>query len=257
MTKTIRLFFTSAMLMAALASLQILSACGSKSDGPGQPQVAPTGPAVVNAGPGSGIQQCQIGNIYSAQYGCMDRYSCQPGFGWVVGQNFCAPGQVVTALEKYGTGFGAQFMISLQISNGVQFDKLLQALGLCDQYWFNYGNAKCSIYSQAGGFIYIQALAATSSTVSVTVGAGTSNPTQAVYTYGNLWTSNSYLVKSLSAQVYPTNNSQGIQIVTSGGYNGDFGFRLIANTDTLSSNSMNVIARYGNADFATGQGVRY
>lgn len=250
-----RTWFTAVLLAAAIASMQVLSACGNNSGG-NSPAPAPVVPPV-----GSPISACQVGQIYNPTYGCLAQYTCSQGYGWAPSINQCVQGQVVTMNDITGGNVGAmtQFSGTLSVNNQSTFFQFLKYMGVCDFAWAgplptqtggaNFGTAACSNYSSAA---YIDILASVTPTITTA--------TIKITASGSGWWSfgtTAYIYTTQSGQITPYNNSTGMQIVGSA-YNGQqTGLRLIVNSGNFNSPNFGLTARYGNVDFATANVQRY
>ena len=224
-------------------------ACGSKGGGDSvaavpAPIVAPPPPNYYNP------NRCQIGQVDAQGYGCLNRYSCQYGYGWVVGQGICVPGTPITEQSVYGTAYVGRFYGMLSIVNRAQFEKLLQYAGLCNPYWtgWNWGTWNCSTWSNQG-FIELRTFGTgTGSNVNMFVGTGSP--------YTMNWQSTSSIGFSQTAAVVDYNNSAGMQIIGIGPNGQDVGLRVIVTTGRLTDNSFTGDVMYQNVKFATISFVR-
>lgn len=195
-------------LFATLFMSMSVIAC-SKSGGGDVATPPPGGPT----GTGVVATQCQIGQIYNAQYGCLYQQGCtQPNHGWVPGQGMCVPGTLITVDQVHGAGYGTNFKGSLGVSNRDAFSRMLQYAGLCNPYWvgWNWGDANCNTWSTSG-FMHLNIISGQNSG-NFTIGAGTSNPDAYNPFYGALTGFARALILNQRAKLYDYNNSQGMYV---------------------------------------------
>jgi hypothetical protein len=102
----------------------------------------------------------------------------------------------------------------ISFSNKSQFDLMFRWAGQCDVMTWNYGNAKCSYWSDMGGYLQIFKTSGTNPSVTIAVFSGTNG-----YTNVGYWKQVSTL-----ASIYDYNNSQGMQLVSS---NSNSGIRVV------------------------------
>lgn len=221
------------------------AACGSSGGG----GVADTGgsPGVITTPPPVSpydISQCQPGQIFHPNYGCLNRNSCQAGYGWIPGEYRCVQGTVVTSTTT-GRFFG-----SLSVTNQDIFAKALQYLGTspfqCNYWTYNTTNYQCKTYANAG-FLFINP---NSSDVVLSIGAGVSNPNSYDST-SIYWGGSRYLGTESFASVQLYNNSQGIRMVGKGLNGQPNGLTAVVDNGNLTSASMQVNLLYQGVQFAT------
>lgn len=239
-----RKFF--AITLSALTAL-ISAACGSSGGGtvatPPTYYVAPPNYYNPNA--------CQLGQVDAPGYGCLNRYSCSYGHGWVPGEGRCVPGTVIDEQSIYGTTYQGRYFGNMSITNQSQFEKLLKYANLCDPYWvgWNWGSLSCSSWSNRG-FIELHSFGSTSTHVNLFVGAGhASIGYQPFYLAPAM--NGQYIGFSQTGAVVDYNSSQGMQIVGVGPTGQDIGLRLIVTTGRLTDNSFQADVLYQNVKFAT------
>lgn len=178
--------------------------CGGKKGG--SPAVAVT-PAAV-----SGVSSCLAGQVYHSSYGCLDRAHCQESYGWVPTLQRCEAGTPVTWDNAYGGTATLRWGASLQGIHRDTFEQVMREYGgFCDQYTWNWGNARCSAYSSKG-YIILQATNANSTELQITIGAGASEP----YYQSDYWSAfvgtNASFPMQFRGQVYTVNNGAGLEI---------------------------------------------
>lgn len=245
------------IIALSIAATMGFAACGSNGGGgdvanPGGVVPPPTATPPMSQ---YDIRNCQVGQIFHPSYGCLNRNSCQAGYGWVPGQFICVPGTVVT-----GTGNSiGRFFGSMGAINRDTFEKALQYLGTspirCNYWTYNYGDAKCSSWSSAG-FVFITQ-AGSGSEVVVSIGAGSPNPNS--YNASSIYSGGSrYIGTEFFGSVQLYNNNQGIRIVGTSGMTGaPNGVTAIVNNGNLTSNSMQVQLLYQGVEFARANVERY
>lgn len=236
--KWLTAMFLSVATLAVTSTLLI--GCADSNNGG-----APAGGPIV--GPITPVSQCQVGQVFNSQYGCLNQQSCQTGNGWVPQQGMCVPGTVSTP-----TTAGTKFYTSLQITNKNQFQLALQTSRQCDPYLigWNIGNASCEHYASAG-YLDFQILSANSNQAYIIIGAGSSSPNlpnQDQTTGGRV------LRMEGNVTLNPYNNNLGFIA----GTNQAGGIRLIViNGLPSSANSFAVTVEYNGIEFARGTLSRY
>jgi hypothetical protein len=253
------------ILIFAIVSTFAFAACGKK----GGPTAAT--PGYGPSGTNVDIRSCQVGQVYSPTHGCLNRNSCQEGYGWIPGESYCIAGTVVTEEIKFGTSYGARFFGGMHIHNTHQFDLLLKYAGLCDPYWvgWNFGYYKCSYWSSKGGFVDVSFFnggfsggTTSLNSANLFIGAGTSNPymfnpnNYSFSLYG-LTSSTPYIGFSNQAKVVDYNNSSGMQVIAIGMSGHDIGLRAVVETGRPSSSSLVMKLFYQSVHFATVNAERY
>lgn len=183
----------------------------------GGDNVATTPPPGGPTGTGVVANQCQVGQIYNSQYGCLYQQGCtQPNFGWVPGEARCVPGTLITIDQVHGTNYGINFKGSLGVSNRDAFGRMLQYAGLCNPYWigWNWGDANCNSWSSSA-FMHLNIISGQNAG-NFTIGAGSSNPDLYNPFLGALvssgWTGGRALILNQRAKLYDFNNSQGMYV---------------------------------------------
>lgn len=217
----------------------LAAACSSSSDGgavvtpPGVGQIVPP-------------NSCQVGQVDAPGYGCLDRHTCDYGYGWVPHEYRCVPGTPVTGYDGFDPGYSGRYYGKLTITNRSAFADMLRYAGLCDPYTYNWGTWSCDYWAKQGGFIDLAAYGgAAGAPVQLYVGAG--NSFYPGYSIGF----------PQSAMIVDYNEFQGMQIVgvTSGGQ--DVGLRIIVESGRIGDSSFKATVRFGHTTFATTVFVRY
>ncbi|MES2962345.1 MAG: hypothetical protein V4760_00550, partial [Bdellovibrionota bacterium] len=183
----------------SIIALALVAACAPNNNNPNSLQ-----PGQVGVGPmgaGVDIKTCQVGQIYSQQYGCLNRANCQANQGWtgsiqqqyqqqqagqpVTNTGTCVAGQLVTEEIKFGYAAGLRFFGSVTIVNKSQFNVLLQHAGICNPYYYGFtvslngfSSVTCNTYTDRGAFVILKAFGGASGadTINLQVGAGTQVP---------------------------------------------------------------------------------
>jgi hypothetical protein len=247
--KISRVSYFIALAVAALASLQFLTACGNAKMGDAGPNPNPQpGPTPVT----TDIRQCTVGQIFNPQYGCLNQAGCPSGQGLVTTTNpaQCVSGTLVTQQTAYGTSMPTRFFGSMSGINTSNFNRLLQIAGLCDFYQpipifgfnigGNFGTYSCSNYSFAG-FVYLFVAGSTITPgqeipSSVTVGAGRSAPSNWTE-YQSIFTAGTFLQFERPGKTVLYNDHGGLQVIASNNW-GQGDFRIYIDTGSLNSSSM-------------------
>lgn len=223
----------------------IVAACGSSGGGGGTVANTPGPGIVVPPNPNN----CQVGQVDAPGYGCLNRNSCEYGYGWVPNEMRCVPGTVITSYDGFDPGYSGRYFGTLAITNRSAFESLLKYANLCDPYWtgWNWGTWSCDYWASRGGFIDLYAYGSNAGApINLFIGAGT-------YYY-----SGQYIGFTQTATVVDYNASQGMQIIGITNSTGqDVGLRLIVESGRLTDHSFKAIVRYGSTDFATINFVRY
>lgn len=244
------------MTLSLIAALSF-AACGQSG---GNPVANVPAPGVGATGPYTNPINCQIGQVYTTSNGCLNRNSCQYGYGWLPGTGQCVAGTPITEQSVYGTAYTTRFFGTMSISNPQQFSLLLKYANLCDPYWvgWNFGSWNCDTWVNRGGFIELRTFAGTTnSTTSVNmfIGAGSSYSANWMYSY-QISNSSQYIGFSQQASVVDYNNSTGMQIVgTSAGQ--DVGLRLIVPTGHLTDQTLQAQLQFQGSVIATVTLSRY
>jgi hypothetical protein len=247
------------ILILAITSGLSFAACGkSGSDTIAQPPPMGVGPVGVNANPGN----CQIGQVHTPQYGCLNRNSCNYGFGWLAGEARCVQGTPITEQTVYGGAYQSRFYGAMSVFNQQQFQLLMKYANLCDPYsvGWNWGSYSCSSWTQRGGFIELRTFGSgTQTNANMFVGAGQAwagQMTQWSYTY-QMSANSPFIGFSQQARVTDFNNSAGMQIIGISFNGQDVGLRLIVNQGRLTDGSIMADVVYQNVKFATVNLQRY
>jgi hypothetical protein len=163
----------------------------------------------------------------------LNQQSCPSGQGYSTTAG-CVAGTVVTESLIYGSSSAKQFVGTFTVSNSTQYKLMLKYAGKCDPYWvspfgsgFNFGSYSCDSWLN-GSALIIDAYSSTSR-VNVRIRAG-----------GN-WTTG-YSIQELSqrAIVKSSNDSAGVTIIGVDYNDQDVGLRVISQSQTLDSSSMDV-----------------
>lgn len=257
-------------LLSVLFATFALAACGTNGGG----GVASTGPGVGQTGTGVDIRTCQVGQIYSQQYGCLNRGQCGTNQGIVLNTNQCVPGQLVTEESIHGVQASTRLYSAITISNRTQLELLLKNAGLCDFGAYGWGvtigQANCGYLASRGAFVIVRLFTGSANDVSVTVGAGTQYPTDLLqvpgiysqqfingYQYGYPQyplmgaTYQRYSAFSQQSRTFDYNNSQGIQIVGFNYAGQDVGMRIVVENGRFGSNNLMGRLLYQNVEVGT------
>jgi hypothetical protein len=218
-----------------------LTACGNSNSGGGTITPVPGAGGVA----GMSISSCQVGQVYTTTYGCLNQYNCQSGYGYSSSAG-CVPGTVVTTNLIYGGSAASSFGGTLQITNSDQYKKLLQYSGMCNPYWvgWNWGSYSCDSWTN-GAALVIDSFSSTGM-VNMAIRAG-----------GNWSTGYGAQQLSQTATAQPYNNNAGVAIIGVNYNNQDVGLRVISTNGTLSSSSLSVTLYYQQVPFATATLQRY
>ena len=253
--------FRNAKHAISMLALLFVAACGTNGNNNS------SNPAQVGTGPvGQGVDMttCQVGQVYSPQYGCLNRGACQAGYGWIAGQaagaNNCIAGTVVTETMKYGAQAGSRFFGTLTITNKSQFNQMLQYTNICSpnyigfQIGFNGINViNCDTLTSRGGFMILKSFGGASGadTINLTIGAGTQYPYDLLQTmptpvgaygsplYGNNYNA-SYGSFSQQSRLYTYNNNNGMKIVGVGPNGVDVGLMATVDNGNLGSQHLDM-----------------
>lgn len=213
------------------------AACGSSGGGGGAPTDANVpAPGLGPIGTGVNPNQCQIGQVFTPQNGCLNQMGCPAGFGYIPQTQQCVQGTVVTTNQIFGTPSTGRFYGTMAISNSSQFQLLLKYARLCDPYWvgWNWGSWSCGTYANSG-FIQLQYFSGmnaqtTNATMYVGAGAGMGG----LYQYSSM--SSGSIGFSQQARVAPGNNSAGMFIDGVGPDGSSVGLKLVVNTGNFVTN---------------------
>lgn len=244
----------TAMIMA----LSVVFVACAQNGGGGSTAKPPTNPGTGPLGTNIEARNCEVGQIFVQQYGCLNRYSCDAGHGWIANDFRCVPGILVTEELKYGTSYGARFFGGLQVTNSSQFALMMKYAGLCDPYWvgWNFGTAKCSTWTNKGGFVELRSFGGSvSNQATLYIGAGTTNPFMYNWTGGSMYPSQSYVVPyigySQSAKIDPMNNSTGMYITGIDYTGSNVGIKAVVETGKISDYYLNMKLYFQNVEFAS------
>lgn len=211
------------IMAMAIASTLAFTACGSSESNRGG--VVATVPAAVPAAvvPGSVPTSCQVGQVNTTQYGCLNRQSCQEGYGWYPASSLCVAGTVVTNNMIYGGPAIMNYEGTMSITNRDQYSLMLRASGQCGPYAINFGSLNCDNYLSQP-YIRISSYSGLNSTVSVQL-----------ITRGD-WTSNySYMTVSFMGTVQAYNGNAGFVIRGTYGNGVDSGIRIVAENGNMGT----------------------
>jgi len=237
------------MIMLSIAVTAFFAACGS-NDG-GSP-VANTGvpPAVIPPGSGGyNIANCQVGQVFHPNYGCLNNSTClsQYGssFGWEPISMTCVQGTLVSSPAGSAKLWG-----TMMIHDRSTFRNLLQFSGKCSvsQPWlyYSFGSANCENYDHTG---YVSILQSNQNQVTIYIGAGASGPSS--LNTGSWTTGGAHLLIQNQGQIYPINNSAGVKIVSTAAFSLGGGISIEIPQGNLTNDNLNVSVRYQGAEFAT------
>jgi hypothetical protein len=236
---------TSVTVLALSALVSFVAACSGSNSSISTNSDAPGAGAL---GANVDIKNCQVGQAYTQQYGCLNRGQCQMGAGYSAQANSCVPGQLVTEQSKFGSNPGTRHFGRLTITNPQQMELMLQASGLCNSSYggYSYGNmssTRCAQWITRGSFLVVKSYAGNVDNINLTVGAGTQFPadlvtvlpgvygTQLGYV-GSAYASTNYVSFNQQAHNYAFNNNNGMQIVgVTQGHS--INFMLIVNNGNL------------------------
>lgn len=248
--------FKSLFVVFFMTAMLFNSGCSRSADSP-----PPTGVPYYPNYP-TNVGSCQIGQIYSTQYGCLNQGNCPQSYGWAPSISQCVQGTLVTAQNVYGTALSTgRFYSTLSITNPAQFALLLKYANLCDPYWtgWNWGAWSCDNYSSAG-FIQLQYFStsnAATSNATLFIGAGAGfGGNYSYFQFGN-----SYMGFSQTARVSDGNNSQGMYIDGINYTGVNVGLKLVvANGNFIRNPSLTSFSAdvyYQNVKFAVATFSRY
>lgn len=213
------------MLTLSVLFAMGFTACGPTNGGavdPGPGQVAPLAP------PPPDIRQCQIGQVFNTQYGCLNRGTCPYGQG-VAPTGSCIGGTVVTGQNQGGGNYqqSGRWDGSLSIISRTTYEEVLKYTGLCDQRLWNWGAASCDQWVRMSSWLSVQV-------------SGSSASTQVTmyFTVGSF----SF---ARQADVIDHNNAQGMQFVTN-----DY-MRAVIDSGRLDSSILSVRLYYRGVHFAS------
>jgi hypothetical protein len=214
----------SLSLMALSALVTLVTACGNNTSSISTNSDAPGAGAI---GANVDINNCQVNQAYTTQYGCLNRGQCSYGSGFSVQTNSCVPGQLITEKTKFGTEANTRHYGILTVTNAQQFEIMLQASGLCNSTYGGYvatgiSNTRCAAWITRGSFMVLKSFSGSVHNVNITLGAGTQFPADLVTiapgVYGAQvgyigYTSNNYISFNQQAHNYSFNKNNGMQIV--------------------------------------------
>lgn len=220
-------------MIFAMSMFALVSACGNQNSAI---STSSNNPGVGATGTNVDIKNCQVGQVWNAQNGCLTRGQCQVNSGMAPNTAQCVPGQTVTEEMKFGSSSGTRHFGQLAVTNLTQAELLLQAAGICNSttgFGGSYGNVgsvsamsntRCAAWLQRGGFAIVKSFTGVAANINIQIGAGSTFPTDLVpvlpgvygssYTYtGNNFTGSNYVSFSQQARNTKYNNGNGMQIV--------------------------------------------
>jgi hypothetical protein len=227
--------------------MMAFTGCGSNNNS-GSGTANPV-PGLGPIGPNVAVTSCQVGQVWAAGYGCLNRYSCQEGYGWVAGANICVQGTIVNSQMIFGgTAANLTYYGQLQIVNQQIYLNLLRDSQKCSMdMWGNWvwGASDCTNWVGASYFV-IQGFSSVGGTVNMRIGAGGSN-----------WsTSNSTMELAQMGRVTPA--GAGFMIVGTDYMGRDVGLRAEAASGNLSNGyGFSVTLYYQGVAFANATMNRY
>lgn len=265
--------FTAAFTMMALSGLvSVLTACGQGSNTISTSADAPGAGAL---GANVDIKNCQVGQSYSSQYGCLNRVQCSYGSGLSTQTGSCVPGQLVTAQQKFGTASpGTRHYARLTVTNSQQFEVMLQAAGLCNSSYGGYGasyigssTTRCAQWITQGTFALVESYTGSVDNINIMIGAGTTFPTDLISVLPGVYASyglpmntqtygaTNYISFNQQAHNYPFNNNNGMQL-TGVSQGRPISFMILVNNGNLGLDNLDAQLVYQGTQIATMKLVR-
>lgn len=264
----------SALSFVAMSALVLMTAaCGNPNS---TLQSSANNPGAGAVGANVDMKDCQIGQSYSSEYGCLNRASCSQGSGFSAQANTCVAGQVVTGQTKFGSNAVTRHFGILTVTNPSQMELLLQAAGLCNGgyngiSYSSIASSRCSQWIARGAFAAVTSYQGSADGANIVIGAGTQSLTYdlvqtlsavdgsslgvyGAYGYGAsayAYGSSNYISFSQQAHSYAFNNKNGIQIVGVAPNRESINFMVLVENGNLGLDRMEAKLVYQGVQVAT------
>lgn len=226
----------------------LVAACGGNNN-----SISSSGsnPGAGALGANVDMKNCQVGQSYSTQYGCLNRGICQPGAGFSTQAGSCVTGQVVTGAMKFGNNAGTRHFGTLTISNVTQMSLLLQNAGLCNAGYGSMqimaaGSLNCAQYTSRGAFAAVTSYSGSIDNVNIAIGAGV--PTLTYDLAANLSALNGSPLALYGSQASPYSAGQAItfsQQSRNFSYNNGNGMQIVGVSPSGETISLMLIVESG------------
>lgn len=213
--------------IALTGLMALMSACGSNTNSISANSNNPGAGAL-----GANVDQknCQVNQVYSADYGCLNASGCgSASSGFSTQLNRCVQGTVVTEEMKFGRTAMSRHYGRLTVTNTTQMELMLQQAGLCNSNYgvatSNVSSSRCAAWISRGAFLIVKSYNGALHNVNMQIGAGTQFPMDLVTVlpgiYGSQvglynqsgYGSSNYVSFSQMSHKYSFNNGNGMQIV--------------------------------------------
>ncbi|HVK60749.1 MAG TPA: hypothetical protein VM432_04325 [Bdellovibrionales bacterium] len=251
--KAIRVALTVLTLIAAAACQKNTT---NPTDSRARVGVGPSGRNVK-------IEQCQVGEVYDSEFGCMKSGDqCPEGQGYAREAGLCVEGKLVTEKIALGAKTSDHHFARVKISNRDRFIDMLEESEICGDYatgnmtggrgymmGSRFGNSDCESLIDAGVFIVIDS--ASTEIANVRLGAGTNFPEDLLPKYSEFsgqYSDGFYSFFSQKVESKAINFDAGVELVSQPK---TVPFRIQIEKGNLASQKFTARIMYNNTEVGT------